>query len=396
MKDQDKTKKQLINELVALRQKVKGLDFLTIERERTEDALRESEANYRLLFSAESDAIIIVDAETEQIVDANQAALALYGFTLEEFLRLRATEISAEPKKSTAHIGKVASGMPAVVSPGPVQRHHKKKDGTIFPVEISSGVYMLKDRKMVCAIIRDITERKRAEEALLESEARYKGIVENTVNGVAVYRAVNDGEDFIFVDFNKSGEKIEEIKRDKVIGRSVLDVFPGVKEFGLFDVMKRVWSTGKPEHHPVSLYKDNRIIGWRANFIYKLPSGEIVAVYSDETERKQAEEALRKAHDELYKFSQQLEKKVQERTDQLKEKNEQLVEAERLAALGKIANRVAHELRNPLTVAGGFARRMYEKTPDNDPNKKYLQIIVNEVMSLENKLSEIIKIEDEA
>lgn len=244
-------------------------------------------------------------------------------------------------------------------------------------------------------LIRKIEEHKQTEEALRESEARYKGIVEYTKNGVAVYRAVSDQEDFIFIDFNRSGEKIEKIKRDEVIGKGVLEVFQGVKEFGLFEVFQRVWRTGRPEHFPVSQYKDQRIIGWRDNFVYKLPSGEIVAVYSDETERKQAEEALRKAHLELYNLNQELEKKVEERTRELKEKTEQLVKAERLAAAGKMANRVAHELRNPLTVIGGFARRIYEKASDDDPNKKYLKIVLREVAILENKVSEIIRIREE-
>ncbi len=112
-------------------------------------------------------------------------------------------------------------------------------------------------------------------------------------------------------------------------------------------------------------------------------------------ERKQAAEALRKAHDELYNLSRELEQKVQERTAELEEKSKRLVEAERLATLGKIANKVAHELRNPLTVVGGFSRRMYERTPNDDPNKKYLKIIVEQVKALEDKISEIIKIQNE-
>jgi len=110
--------------------------------------------------------------------------------------------------------------------------------------------------------------------------------------------------------------------------------------------------------------------------------------------RKEAEHALRKAHDELCGFSQELERKIEERTRELEEKSRQLIEAERLAALGKMANKVAHELRNPLMVIGGFARRMVDKTSEQDPNRKYLQIIVDEVDLLEKKLSEVIKIED--
>ena len=79
----------------------------------------------------------------------------------------------------------------------------------------------------------------------------------------------------------------------------------------------------------------------------------------------------------------------------MKDKTDQLVAAERLAAAGKMANRVAHELRNPLTVIGGFARRIYEKASDDDPNKKYLKIVLIEVAVLENKVSEIIRIKEE-
>jgi len=113
----------------------------------------------------------------------------------------------------------------------------------------------------------------------------------------------------------------------------------------------------------------------------------------DITERKQADEALCKANEKLYNFSQELERKVQERTAELEEKSKQLVEAERLAAVGKMADRIAHELRNSLVVVGGFARRVNEKTPDDDPNKKYLRTIVGEVVVLENKVSEIIKVD---
>ena len=98
-------------------------------------------------------------------------------------------------------------------------------------------------------------------------------------------------------------------------------------------------------------------------------------------------------YDKIYNFSQELEKKVQERTEKLEEKSKQLVEAEKLAALGKMANRVADECRNSLTVVGGFARRLYGKTPDDDPNKKDLGIIVEEVKVLEDKISKIVRIE---
>jgi len=97
-------------------------------------------------------------------------------------------------------------------------------------------------------------------------------------------------------------------------------------------------------------------------------------------------------YDDIYAFNRELERKVEERTKKLEEKSKQLVEAEKLAALGKMANMVADECRNSLTVVGGFSRRLYKKTPDDDPRKKDLRIIVEEVAVLESKVSKIVKI----
>ena len=100
-------------------------------------------------------------------------------------------------------------------------------------------------------------------------------------------------------------------------------------------------------------------------------------------------------YDEIYSFNKELEEKVKERTADLKEKTQQLVAAERLTALGKMSSRVAHELRNSLTVVGGFARRLHEKITDDDPDKEYLRIIVDEVRTLEDRVSSIIKMGEE-
>jgi diguanylate cyclase (GGDEF)-like protein len=76
------------------------------------------------------------------------------------------------------------------------------------------------------------------------------------------------------------------------VGKSVLQVFPTVKEFGLFEIFQSVWKDGIPRHHPVSQYKDGRIEGWRENYVYRLPSGEVVAIYDDVTESKKREEEI--------------------------------------------------------------------------------------------------------
>lgn len=363
-----------------------------------EEALQESEERYRRLTEAMTDYICTVKIEDGHPVETihGPACIRITGYTPDDFKVNPYLWIDMVHEDDRKAVEQLAADILSGVKVGPLEHRIIRKDGVMRWVRNSSVPYYDSHGRLLYydGLIQDITKRKLAEIVLQENEARYKGIVTYTNNGVAVYKSVNGGEDFIFVDFNKAGEKIEKVKREDLIGKSVQEVFPGVKDFGLFEVLQRVWKTGEPEHFPVSFYKDDRIVGWRENFVYKLPSGEIVAVYSDETQRKQAEEALRKANEELYNLTQQLEQKVLERTAELEEKNKELIAAERLAAMGKMANRIAHELRNSLTVLGGFAMRVNAKTSENDPKKKYLKTIVDEVRILENKVSDIIRIED--
>jgi len=113
-----------------------------------------------------------------------------------------------------------------------------------------------------------------------------------THDGVAVYSAIDEGQDFIFCEHNPAGERITGLLQTQVVGRRVTEVFPGIGTLGLLDVLRRVYKTGRSEQHPVNHYEDERIVLWVENSVFKLPSGKIVAVYRDITDRKQAEEAL--------------------------------------------------------------------------------------------------------
>ncbi len=170
----------------------------------------------------------------------------------------------------------------------------------IIGVGDKSSDYDEKDINVLTLLAKNawtLIQRKQMVVALKESEYRFRELFNSMSNGVAVYRAVGDGADFEFVDFNHGAEIIEKKKKQDVAGRRVTEVFPGVQEFGLLDVFRRVWRSGQSEPYPLALYEDERVTSWRENYVYRLPSGEIVAIFDDVTDRKLAEEALKASED---------------------------------------------------------------------------------------------------
>jgi PAS domain S-box-containing protein len=136
------------------------------KRREAEQALRDSEERYRRLFEIESDAIILADPETGRIMDVNHAALELYGYTMEEMLRLTVFDISAEPEK-TARTIRQENALVRL-------RYHKRKDGMLFPVEISGRSSELGGKRVYLAAVRDISERMQAEEERDKLEAQLR------------------------------------------------------------------------------------------------------------------------------------------------------------------------------------------------------------------------------
>ncbi len=140
----------------------------------------------------------------------------------------------------------------------------------------------------------EIEKQRIVEKKLIESQELYKGIINSTASAIAVYKPTDNGKDFIFLDFNPMAEKVDKVTRENVIGKKVSEVFPGVEQFGLLNVFQDVASSGISQHFPVSFYNDNRTKGYRDNYVFKLSSGEIIAIYQDVTERESAKKEITK------------------------------------------------------------------------------------------------------
>lgn len=279
------------------------------ERQMAEEAVQESRKRLADILSFLPDPVVAIDTRGT-VIAWNNAMEALTGVPAEKMLGKGDYEYSIpfyggrrpilvdlvledDPEIEKKYLYIKREGQ-KIVSETFIQTMHEGRGvhlwGIASPLLDAAG-----NRTGAIEVIRDITDRKKNEVALQMSESRFRDLFNNMGAGVAIYEPTPDGEDFIIRDVNRAVETIEKVRKEEIVGRSVLDVFPGVREFGIFTVFQRVAKTGIAESFPVSLYKDTRISGWRENYIYKLPSGEVVALYEDVTEKKQAEEALQKS-----------------------------------------------------------------------------------------------------
>ncbi|MBW2604856.1 MAG: PAS domain S-box protein [Deltaproteobacteria bacterium] len=150
---------------------VTGTIVVTIditERKKAEIALHESEEKYRKLFEMESDALALMDVDTGNMLDVNSAFTKLYGYSKEEILCMKHIDFSSEPDRTIKSIQGHRNYIPL--------RYHKKKNGTVFPVEITTNTYEYKERKVLIAAVRDITDRKIIEKQM-EASIKIKKIL---------------------------------------------------------------------------------------------------------------------------------------------------------------------------------------------------------------------------
>ena len=137
---------------------VSAIGMVLVFLEKTKKELKASEAKYRGVFAAESDALFLVDAEDGSILEVNDATCSLYGYERDEILTLKMWDVSAEPEETVSKVKELPHRIPL--------RYHKKKDGTVFPVEISLSTLSLGGRRIMIGAVRDISDRKRVEDEL--------------------------------------------------------------------------------------------------------------------------------------------------------------------------------------------------------------------------------------
>lgn len=269
---------------------------------RTEIALQASEERLREIYDSAGEGIVTLDAD-RLFTSANKAAQEIFGYSKDELIGNSIRMIYPTDKVYEENGMRVRNAM-SVAGEYRDETEIVRSDGEPRIAEFSIRPILEAGKPAgIVAVFSDITRRKRAERALSDSEAKYSQMFENMKSGVAVYKPVEDGKDFLIADFNSAAEDIEGVDRTDILGRRITEVFPGVVDFGLFEVLQRVWRSGEAERYPVTFYVDEVHSGWRDNYVYRLPNKQVVAIFEDLTEQHRAEEELKLVNLELEAYA---------------------------------------------------------------------------------------------
>ena len=312
------------------------------QRKKTEIALAESERRYRSIFEESRDVIYVTDTEGH-FLEINQSGLELFGYNRKEIKEITASHIYADPDDRLTFVKELEFN-------GYVRDYElklKKKDGTHIDCLLSATIRRSADGKVLRyqGIIRDITQHKQSEEALLQTERRFRELLEN----LKMIAILLDLEGNILFCNDYLSEKTGHEKGD-ILGKNWFDIFlpEEIKDKIRKVYLDNVAAGSIPSHdeHEIITNDGNRLLFFWNNTPLRDSSGKIfgaASIGSDMTDRINAEEQLR--------------------------------HAQRMEVIGNLAGGIAHDFNNALTPILALSQMHLSRLDDDNPVKRALKTI---------------------
>ena len=327
------------------------------ERNKAEKILGASEERFRRLFDSHPLPMWVYDAQSLQFLVVNESAIKEYGYSREEFLEMRITEIRP-PEEIPDLLASTQSGRPPLQSSGPWR--HRRKDGELVEVEIVSHSTEFEGRPAFLVVAINITERRKAERELKVSEERYRSLVAAMTS--IVWTADHEGK---FVLPQRSWEKYTGQRWEEHAGLGCMNaIHPDDR-----DRVRKIWEEASAAK---ALYESEGRIWHAVSQSYRYFTARAVPLFrADKSVREWIGTVTdvhdrRKAEEEIRKLNLELEERIQQRTAQLEATNKEL-EA--------FSYSVSHDLRSPLRSIDGFSQALLEDEADkvSEQGKDYLQ-----------------------
>lgn len=349
----------------------KALEMEVAERKAAEDEL----SKFELFFRHSRDIILFVDQANGKIVEANPAAETAYGYSRQELCSKDIFDLRADDPRLIKNQMNTAANVGIYF-----EAMHRRKDGSLFPVEVNSRGEAIGGRQILFSVVRDITERKQSEKRIRESEERLRRAVSFVPFPLMIH--AEDGEVIIISNtwteisgYSKDDIPTVSLWASKAYGVRVETIR---KDIGaLYDIQKRV----EEGEYPITTKAgETRIWAFSSAPLGNLPDGRkaVISMAVDVTEKKKADE-------QLEDYRKHLERLVAERTAELENTNKEL-EA--------FSYSVSHDLRAPLRSIDGFSQALLEDYADKVEGKgaDYLKRVRSGVQKMATLIDDLLNL----
>ena len=256
--------------------------------------VREGERRYRHLLDTANDAIVVTDPATGRIVDANARAGRMFGQPLRQLVGMAVADLHLPWTSPTGQEGGPLTEERAEA----IEMEIRDATGTVVPVEVTTAVAVLGGRRVVHAILRDVTERRRVEQALRVSEERYRSLFENASDLVYIHD-LNGA----ILDMNTTAETVTGYARREAATMHLHEILaPEYVELSRHMIELKLNGAATTIHELEFVAKDGRRIPLEVSSRLIVENGRPVAVQGvarDITERRQAEQALQESRHRL-------------------------------------------------------------------------------------------------
>lgn len=268
-----------------------------IGRKKDQEALIESEERFRAVFDNAVDGILLADVENKKFHSGNNTICRMLGYSEKEIIKLGVMDI--HPEADLPHVAQVFERQARKETKAAKDIPIKRKDGSIFYADINAFPVTLAGKTYLVGIFRDVTERKHAEEALRDSEKRYRTIVENITD--ALYMHDFEGN---VIDVNENACKTLGYTREELIGANLSMIDSEENKRLLSERMSQLLKENSILFEGQHVRKDGRILPVEisAKVVTREGSGIIQGFVRDISDRKKTEEEIGQRIQELEDF----------------------------------------------------------------------------------------------